>query len=431
LSEEEVEALLEAASNQGYNIDKSTAMEVLASLGDEDAPAHHHGDDEICKLFLVLLFKKVYYHHLWFGDKFIEAVADKICGEKTTTTTTSTVMTTTTTTSTTTPGDPNALTADQRFCIGALLGAQFKLTEDADYSQWFDENSVMTLAQTGSYFGTDGIQEYVEFVYNPLTFLETARVDIPFNPFTGGPGQAVIPNVNTIVRDGQKCEVTVAIKLCQTFPDPQVDTSSIGKSADMILGYRLFFDVKEFEPPFAQSKILVNKAGVYFPDAYLAELFGVGFVTDAMRQNICKIMRDSCAPIWEMNFEEADRTIPNCVQEMAKLDPAQTATFNAVNLEGYIDGNTSGCRTLHAAFAEKNPFHCPHISFMPVADPAGGIKCQDETTANRVSPEDVFGTANLLFFETVGKAFYGLPEEYSFSSTETCGDKYPNVFPSN
>ena len=72
MSEEEVEALLEAASNQGYNIDKSTAMEVLASLGDEDAPAHHHGDDEICKLFLVLLFKKVYYHHFWFGDKFID-----------------------------------------------------------------------------------------------------------------------------------------------------------------------------------------------------------------------------------------------------------------------------------------------------------------------------------------------------------------------
>ena len=54
-----------------------------------------------------------------------------------------------------------------------------------------------------------------------------------------------------------------------------------------------------------------------------------------------------------------------------------------------------------------------------------------ETTANRVSPEDVFGTANLLFFETVGKAFFGLPEEYSFSSTETCGDKYPNVFQPN
>ena len=52
LSEEEVEALLEAASNQGYNIDKSTAMEVLASLGDEDAPAHHHGDDEICNCSL-------------------------------------------------------------------------------------------------------------------------------------------------------------------------------------------------------------------------------------------------------------------------------------------------------------------------------------------------------------------------------------------
>ena len=97
LSEEEVEALLKAASNQGYNIDKFTAVEVLASLGDA---AHHHGDDEICKKFLVLLFKKVYYHHFWFGDSLVEAAVDKICGGKTTTTTT------TTTTSTTTPEDP-------------------------------------------------------------------------------------------------------------------------------------------------------------------------------------------------------------------------------------------------------------------------------------------------------------------------------------
>lgn len=153
-------------------------------------------------------------------------------------------------------------------------------------------------------------------MYNPLIFLESGIYGIPFNPFTGGPGDSTIPNVNTIVRDGQKCEVTVASKVCQTFPEPQVDTSSIGKSADSILGYRLFFDVKEFEPPFTQSKILVNKVNVYIPDAYLVELFGVGLVTDAARQNICEIMRDSCAPIWEMNFEEADRTIPNCVQEM-------------------------------------------------------------------------------------------------------------------
>ena len=145
-------------------------------------------------------------------------MVDKICGGKTTTTTTSTVMTTTTTSST---GDPNALTVDQIFCIGALVGAQFVLAEGADYSQWFNENSVMNLAQTGSFYGADGIKEYVKFVYDPFLFLETGIYDIPFNPFTDSPGDSTIPNVDTIVRDGQKCEVTVATKLCQTFPDPQ------------------------------------------------------------------------------------------------------------------------------------------------------------------------------------------------------------------
>jgi hypothetical protein len=32
---------------------------------------------------------------------------------------------------------------------------------------------------------------------------------------------------------------------------------------------------------------------------------------------------------------------------------------------------------LHSVFASTNDKHCPHISFVPVADSSGSLKCQE------------------------------------------------------
>lgn len=43
---------------------------------------------------------------------------------------------------------------------------------------------------------------------------------------------------------------------------------------------------------------------------------------------------------------------------------------------GYVDGLDYGCRILHSTLSSFNPIHCPHISFVPVADINGKVKCQ-------------------------------------------------------
>ena len=50
-------------------------------------------------------------------------------------------------------------------------------------------------------------------------------------------------------------------------------------------------------------------------------------------------------------------------------------TIMDIYLTYIVDGDTRGCRLLHAFFAKHNPEHCPHISFEAEKDVNGLVKC--------------------------------------------------------
>ena len=58
-----------------------------------------------------------------------------------------------------------SLTANE--CVGSYLTLDppFNLRSYDLYENWFDNNSIMTLPQTGNYKGVDGIKEYVHFAF--------------------------------------------------------------------------------------------------------------------------------------------------------------------------------------------------------------------------------------------------------------------------
>lgn len=314
------------------------------------------------------------------------------------------------------------LTADQAYCLGALKNSGFVITQTADFSRWFGDGSIMQLAQAGTYLGLDGIQEYVNFAYTPWLFKDLKVLEVGTAP----PGAATaIPNVQTIVRDDQQCEVTVAVKTCRTFVSPSINTTA-RTSADVLIGYRLFFDVNRLDAE--EADIFVNRANIWYPDDYLSELFGVAFQTKALRKKNCEIMRDSCENTWKMNFKQADRTIDHCVEEMSQLDVANSASYDGTDFNGFVDGDTSGCRFLHGGFASDNPNHCAHISLKRGADPNGRKKCQVKSTYSRVSPESLFGATNIAFFNAVGEAYYGIPDGFSFSDSQTCDQIHPENY---
>ena len=53
------------------------------------------------------------------------------------------------------------------------------------------------------------------------------------------------------------------------------------------------------------------------------------------------------------------------------------------------------CRKLHAVFAATNDEHCAHLSFKPMADPKGRVKCQ---VSAQVPVSDLFSDDELAKF---------------------------------
>ena len=50
------------------------------------------------------------------------------------------------------------------------------------------------------------------------------------------------------------------------------------------------------------------------------------------------------------------------------------------------------CRKLHAEFAATNDHHCAHLSFKPMADPKGRVKCQESA---QLQVSDLFNSSEL------------------------------------
>ena len=67
----------------------------------------------------------------------------------------------------------SSLTANE--CVGSFLALDppFNLRSYDLYETWFDDNSIMTLAQAGNYKGVDDIEEYVRFVYPSSPYIAT------------------------------------------------------------------------------------------------------------------------------------------------------------------------------------------------------------------------------------------------------------------
>jgi hypothetical protein len=68
------------------------------------------------------------------------------------------------------------------------------------------------------------------------------------------------------------------------------------------------------------------------------------------RQFVCDVMVDSCS-----------NPVDNCVEKLAALPIAEGPNL-------HFDGNSQGCRFVHASFAKHNEKHCVHIAFEPTAD---------------------------------------------------------------
>eukprot|EP00656_Telonema_subtile_P048721 TRINITY_DN5880_c0_g1_i2.p1 TRINITY_DN5880_c0_g1~~TRINITY_DN5880_c0_g1_i2.p1 ORF type:complete len:385 (+),score=49.41 TRINITY_DN5880_c0_g1_i2:182-1336(+) len=214
----------------------------------------------------------------------------------------------------------------------------FDLRKTENYDKWFDDNTTMTLAQAGVYVGAEGIAEYVKF----------ALKDSPY-----------VKDANLVTYTGYLREWNAASSEC---------VFAGGIYFDYVINFGLprFKAAVMVRVDYRPADNKISRLMAYYDTPFLQYFFGALAGSSGAKNFVCGALRGSCTSTWEANGRPSD---DECVARLDAL-PVTTGVF------AHVDGNTSGCRLLHAVFADSNPDHCNHISFTPRSDPKGRIKCQ-------------------------------------------------------
>lgn len=240
-----------------------------------------------------------------------------------------------------------------------LLG--FQLTNYDEYPTYFREDSVMELAQAGTYKGLQAIQEYVTFTAPDSTYL------------TGG--TYVISDMSRLGGYDPKtglCIFDLAVR--RRFETDPTTTNPDTLPFDGYSGAKLYYDL---------CNNYITRIDLWFPLGLVNHVFVDILESTQTRDYICNQLATSCAP-YISDFDAA-----TCQSNLAALP--------AVTNGEYSDGDSSGCRALHAAFVSLRPeVHCAHVSLSPTdLDPDGSAKCS-QSKGTLVS--DVFAEEDLAFF---------------------------------
>jgi hypothetical protein len=239
-------------------------------------------------------------------------------------------------------------------CVWALWRTNLDLSNFDRYDDYFRNESVVELAQAGEYQGVASIQEYVKFAFagsSPYLLqgdTRQRRVSIQFLDYKD-----------------DICEFRMLLKF-QSVLNPNTTAAPVFpfELVDMI---RLYLH---------RNDRYFTRINVYYTNDFLRLFFDAALNSDATRQYVCEhVMAGPCWP--QLNITNTTA----CINTLNALPTTEGS-------DHYIDGNSQGCRALHAAFASTNPTqHCAHLSFAPLPDPAGKIKCQ---TSHARSPTDLF-----------------------------------------
>jgi hypothetical protein len=234
------------------------------------------------------------------------------------------------------------------------------------YDTYFRDDSTLTLSQAGTYKGAAGIMEYVKFASDSSPYFSDYEV----------PG-GFIRQVKGF--DGATCVFSSVGAVDYVLDKDVVGDDTEFKVAQLSNVYYNITDGK------------IDKINLYYANGFLDFFFGK---LDSPKVNkfICDIMEDSCG--FKIHSTRA------CKKRLERLPVLQG--------DSYIDGDSQGCRVLHAVLAEGNPdLHCAHINFKDLPDPNGNIKC---SVSAGIDPDDLFDEGDFGFYNDLCDSYDIDPE---------------------
>jgi hypothetical protein len=255
-------------------------------------------------------------------------------------------------------------------CLLAFQRLGFAIDNFDQYPTYFRSDSVVQLAQAGEYQGPKAIEEYLKFAFPG------------YSPYLLNISSSVARRNSKYkvlgYRNGQ-CEFLSIVK--PVAPLNVSNTENV-QPFNYVTMIKLFLD---FE------KGYVSRMNVFFTPDFLRIVFNVALNSPNTRRFLCKeVMAGTCARL----LNETNTAGNQC-------EATQQALPTTEGELRYFDGNSSGCRALHGVLALNDPTeHCPHLSFIPITDPLGRIKCQVST---RTLPTDLFSESDFKDFRTFAR----------------------------
>jgi len=232
----------------------------------------------------------------------------------------------------------------KRACVLGVVNEQFDVLNFDSYGDWMDENTEYHVPGIGMYKGLEGTEEYIRWVLpKPQWYLDYYKIRKPSQAFP-------------ISLTKEECVFTTATKIKVQIA-PKFDKNG-GTCAEYILTTKLFYTVDDLKG----NGFHVNQFHIYHPPEALATISDPG---GEYPEHWCNTLRDFCPEVYEANGLDEE----TCLSKWDELPDNSDS----------LQGNTKGCRLYHASFAKENDKHCPHLSFMPMEDYHGNIKCQNPT----------------------------------------------------
>ena len=236
---------------------------------------------------------------------------------------------------------------------------QFGIFNYDAYNTYFDETSSLTLAQAGVYTGPDAIKEYVKFADTNSPYIQAKREYVEESEMTGFDPKTNICKFTTYIIEG--FDLDPALTTGATITYGYITNTYYSAVTNKVPTVDLYMTAPFTEAAFTQ---LQTRQG----DEFVCDvLLGPGCMNELGDQ------------------AEQGLTKRECLKRLSNLPLAEGENR-------YVDGNSQGCRYLHAVFALTNPFHCAHVSLIPAKDPKGNMKCH--MSAN-TSPDEYFSQTEI------------------------------------
>jgi len=240
---------------------------------------------------------------------------------------------------------PSPLTLSE--CLMTFTAINFDVRNFDRYPEYFRDDSVLVLPQAGRFYGAADIEEYVRFASDTSPWIQKSVA-------VGGKFM-----VHSVDPEARTCSYIVYTTLLH-----EMDSANAKKSSVLV---NTLFKLK-----YSYNEDYFTSVAVLLAPKFLTLVFGTLANTPQTRNKICEVS-EGCKDV------NVGLTRDECTEKLQSLP-----TFNN---ENYFDGNSYGCRVLHSAFAETNDKHCPHLSFEPLEDSKGKVKCQ---TSKNIQVSDYF-----------------------------------------